>query len=321
MKYRFILLLSACLFLPSIASAEVIKKDAHYEGNLTWVADELKIQQTNITKSTKSGPFEQVKSVWGTLRISFNKKSDNSGFLITTTDVREIKKTSNIYDSSSLPMLWKSTAAYEIVDGSNPLIVFFVEKQQSKEFTDWQKKSEEYKKKRDRYNQLSYKEKLKVSSPKPFFQFKPSQQYEYKVVKEYHINLERSDKQEKEYWSVIDAEKSRANLNNMFIIVGAAALLWLVWFIVKKIRIGLLTAKRKTSDKFQAMKENKRKAEVRKIAEVAAITETVKSELNKTEAKELIQLREQIAEAIESGDYDKADSLLKLAERLKSLEK
>ena len=324
MIFSFRQLLFIVLFIPFVSFAEVIEIEATYIGNLQWEADNLIISQESITRKEENGPFVTIDSVWGNLRISDQEtnNSKQSELFLTTTDVRQKKSTKTGYNPSRLPNLWKSKAAFKILEGTSPLKVYYVKKQKTKEMNEWELATKKYKEAKERYNKLSSKDKFKAVSPKYVYTFKPSQEYryEYSVIKEYHINFKKNEEHELDYWSVVDSEKQKANARNIFIVVGAILFLWFSWFLIKKIKLVISKTKRNASAKLKSIKYKRHQSKVRTIAEATAISETVKHELKNSEPNELVQLKNQIAEAIEVGNYEEADTLLKLAERLKKLD-
>jgi len=107
--------------------------------------------------------------------------------------------------------------------------------------------------------------------------------------------------------------------------------IFLVWFILKKsygatkkIASKVGEKYRKTASKvgkeYSDIKDKQAEKKVRELAEVTAMTEIIKEEIKNSTPKELSQLKNQIAEAIENGDNEKAYSLLNIAERLKKLD-
>lgn len=324
MIYSFRQLLFIVLFIPFVSSAEIIKIEATYIGNLQWEADNLIISQESIIRKEEKGPFVTVDPVWGKLRISDQEinQSKQSEIFITTTDVRQNNSEGAGYDPSWLPSLWESKAAFEILKGEDQLEVYYLKKQKKKEMIQWELLTKKNKETRERYNKLSSKEKLEAALPKYAYTLKPTRKhrYEYSVIKEYRIIFSINEEHELDYWSIVDSEKQAANTRNLFIVMGGALLLWLSWFFIIKMKLAVSKVKKNVTTKLRNIKHNRHLSKVRTIAEATAISETVKNELKISEPSELVQLKDQIAEAIENGNYGEADTLLKLAERLKKLD-
>lgn len=304
---------------PAIAKAE-------YVGDLTWEYGNYRIKQQNIIKTKKQWIFETVSPVWGGLYISFKTPLENEELEITTKDINKNEKKSSSFDrwnnkSNHKPFLYSFNSAKEALEDKKVLTFYLVSWEKSAEYKKWEAKTEKNKIAWDRYNKLSYRDKIEAKRPKQKLYsntLKPNQ-FEYVIKDTIKVIIPATEKSEDDYFSKFDKVESQKNLANagyFFLILFA---LVVVWFILKVSYRATKRTASKIGKGYGNLKDKQYKNKVRKLAEVTAMTEIIKGEIKSSTPDELSQLKKQIAEAIESGDNEKADSLLNIAERLKKL--
>lgn len=315
MRFYLHFFLLIFIFFSLKANSNIIKIEAEYKGELTWSAGEISIHQVGVTNINKIGPFVSVDREWGRLVVSLINESKQNASIITTTNVKS---------GGSFNYLSKYREAYPIINANKPLVVYSVIHQQTPEYKKWEIKKKKAEEELENWRSLQLKHSINASYPGYFMDPEPYPKYEYKILKEYHINIPSSELQSEDYWLLVDYVKKEAFFKNFIIavgiLVGLGLVVYFTWYVFKKLKSGLYTLKYKAASKFEEKKKEKHQKEIRKIAEATAISETIKNEMKNTEGKDLQQLKVQIAESIEAGDYEKADSLLKIAERLKKLE-
>ena len=303
------------IFFSLKANSNIIKIEAEYKGELTWTAGEITIHQSYVTDIKKIGPFDSVDRKWGRLVVSLQNKSEHTGPKITTTNVK---------GERNFNYLSNYREAYPVINADKPLVVYSVIRQQTPEYKRWEIKKKRAEEKLENYNKLPLNQRINTSYPFYYIDSEPYPQYAYKILNEYHINIPSSEQQNKDYWQLVDNVKKEAFFKNFLfavgILIGLGLVVYLAWYLFKKLKNGLYTLKYKAASKFAEKKKEKHQKAIRKIAEATAISETIKNEMKNTEGNDLQQLKVQIAESIEAGNYEKADSLLKIAERLKKLE-
>ena len=316
MNYFYRLNVVALLFVSTMVSAEIIKKEASYIGDLVWQVDDLIIRQTDIVNSEEYGPFVKIKTGYGKLRIFYQNDEKQSDLSITTDE--GIK-------NSIDPSYTSVVKAYEFLNGSKPLKVYLLKKQMTQKMLELERQVKNGPRKTNHTGIFDIKEMVVHNMAQvKYFEMKrsglkPSPYYENVVAREYRITFKWTGEVERDYQNILRPDIKNARIRNFFTVAVSVAFIWLVWFLFKKIKLASSEAVRKSSTKLKEIKDKKYQTEIRKIAEATAISETVKNEMKMSEPEELAQLRTQISVAIEMGDHDKADTLLKLAERLKKL--
>lgn len=315
MRFYLHFFLLIFIFFSLKANSNIIKIEAEYKGELTWTAGEMTIHQVNVTNINKIGPFDSVDREWGRLVVNLLNESKQDVPIITTT---------NVEGEGSVNYLSKYREAYPIINANKPLVVYSVIHQQTPKYKRWEIKKKRAEEELENWRSLQLKHNINASYPGYFMDPEPYPQYEYKILNEYHINIPSSEQQNKDYWQLVDNVKKEAFFKNFLfavgILIGLGLVVYLAWYLFKKLKNGLYTLKYKAASKFAEKKKEKHQKAIRKIAEATAISETIKNEMKNTEGNDLQQLKVQIAESIEAGNYEKADSLLKIAERLKKLE-
>jgi len=305
---------------PAIAKAE-------YVGDLTWEYKNYRIRQGDITNTKKHWIFKTVNPVWGYLSISYIIPPKNEEFEITTRDFnkKEKKDTSSVsgwYNKSkSKPFATSTKHALKILKEEELLTFYVVNWEKTKEYKEWESQVAKNKVAWDKYNQLSNREKRAVKNPEYRHRLDKSKpiQFRYVIKETFKIIIPVTEKSERDYWAKTEKVKNQENLKNFGYFILILVILYVVWFILK---ISYRATKRtasKIGKGYGNLKDKQYKNKVRKLAEVTAMTEIIKEEIKSSTPDELSQLKKQIAEAIESGDNEKADSLLNIAERLKKL--
>lgn len=303
---------------PELAKAE-------YVGDLTWEYKNFKIKRQNLIKTEKTWIFESVTPIWGGLNISFISSSENEKFEISTKNFDNKEKKSNTIsfgkNTNYKPFLFSSPPAFAILKEKKPLIFYLVNWENTKEYDAWKKKITENKLAWDKYDQLSNAEKRATKAPKQkhWLKLNMPTQFHYVVKETFKIIIPETEESENDYWEKVEKMESKARLVKVGYFVLILVVIFVVWFILKMSYRATKTAVSKVGEGCNNLKDKQYKKKVRKLAEVTAMTEIIKEEIKSSTPDELSQLKKQIAEAIESGDNEKADSLLNIAERLKKL--
>ena len=305
---------------PAIAKAE-------YVGDLTWEYKNYRIRQGDITNTKKHWIFKTVNPIWGYLNISYIIPPKNEEFEITTRDFsKKAKKKNSSYSSwynksRSKPFLTSSKPALEILKEEKLLTFYLVNWEKTDEYKSWESKVAKNKLAWGKYNKLSKWEKRAVKQPEyeHFLKSMKPKEFRYVTKETVKIIIPVTEKSERDYWAKTEKIKNQENLKNFGYFILILVILFVVWFILK---ISYRATKRtasKIGKGYGNLKDKQYKKKVRKLAEVTAMTEIIREEIKSSTPDELSQLKKQIAEAIESGDNEKADSLLNIAERLKKL--
>ena len=338
---KFLLPIVSLLFWSISANASSASKEAieaEYIGDLEWKAQDFLIRHIDTYIEEETGPFKTINSVWGSLKVLNLKALEGEDLRITTTNVDEINKAHNERGESNKPNWYKQYAferslnpylsdtfpAKSILEDGELLKLYLVKKTISPEYKKWKADNNKYEKELKKYNSLSAYQKQITSAPIFSFWKEPERKEIYTVIKTISLNIPATDQWEDDYWELIESIKLNANAGNIGWGIAGVLVLIFIWLVLRAIIRGTkkltVSAHDKVKKTVQEIKVERHKADVRKLAEAAAISEVVKREVQESSPDEINQIRKKIAEAIESGDDERAETLLKMAERMKRLD-
>lgn len=310
----------------NLSFAEPIFQKSEYIGNLKWKSGNILIENTSVFYESENGGFYSVDQYSGKLIISTTKPLKDNYFIATNNIVDDIRKNNNRYT----PEISNEIDADDVFL-KKMLKVYIIKKEKSKELLRWEQNYYEYNKASTEC--LSYQKCDKLLSKNydiGYILNKPINEYDYKIIEELNINIEQNDDFKRDLYFLVDGEKAKAQSKNFIYGLQVLAIIILLFFSIKliwkvtfaafhKIRKFIYGRKKDVDEKLKEYRIRKHKEEVMKIAEATIITESIKNEIKDLDSVELSKLKDDIAAAMQSGDYEKVERLLNLAERFKKI--
>lgn len=324
-----------------LVSFRALSQPLTYKDNLTWEGEGFSIKQSDVIleKELLFGLFTKVELISGQLTLIESDSENDSIHLL-----REMKDSENSVPFGKNSWYSMSTsrnvAAYQYIEKSSPLTIYHYILGKSKakiqqedrdnkykaELSKWEKEKElAFESHKKTIKELGYN--LSVfpfyyDKPKPriavsFSLSVPEEEYYLNAITSYDLELNDT------YYSDLNnvyqyykKEALKSNTINVILTLFAFVFVVLSSKLLVKVSCYLWG---KLDEKLKINKNVKKNAAIAKIAEEEAIREVVRKSVGESDRDDLAALRKKIADAIESGDEDKLEHLIKIAERMKNI--
>lgn len=326
-------------FLILLVSFPALSQPLTYKDNLTWEGEGFSIKQSDVIleKELLFGLFTKVELISGKLTLI---ESDNDSIHL----LREMKDSENSVPFGKNSWYSISTSrnvpAYQYIEKSLPIKVYHYTVGKSKEKIRQEDRDRKYKaelSKWEKEKELAFQnhkksiKKLGFSlSTFPFYYDKPKPTRSMSLaylspLEEYYLNevvsytLELNDAYYVDLGNIYEHYKNKAlNSNAINVILSFLAVAFVIFMLrlIVKVSRSLWV---KMDKKLKTNKGMKKSAAIAKIAEEEAIREVVRNSVSESDRDDLAAIRKKIADAIDSGDEEKLEYLIKIAERMKNI--
>ncbi|KAB7685092.1 hypothetical protein [Plesiomonas shigelloides] len=328
----------ALFFFILLTSSPSLSQTLIYKGDLTWRGEGFSIKQENvILKKNFFWFFTKVELKSGRLSLIENDSDNRSIYLLR--EIKDSEKSVPFKESYLYSMSSSSVDAYQYIEKSLPLTIYYYTAGKSKGKIQEEERNKKYKlelSKWEKEKELAFeyhKQLIKALgyslSTHPFYYDKPKPtrtlsyslslpEEEYYLTKKMSFDLELN----RDYYSDLQgvygdykSEVLKSNAVNVFLVLAAITLIIVVVRLIVRFLCGFFSH---ICKKIRVIKDAKRNIDIARIAEEEAIREIVRSSVCESERDDLVAIRKKIADAIDRGDDDKLEYLLKIAERMKN---